>query len=65
MNTDCWFHISIISAPQPCCLMFYLLFIYSMTFGMLGRYKVLAEAFFFKAYLTVKENDKIITYRND
>ena len=65
MNTDSWFHISIISVPQPCWLMFYLLFICNMTFGMLGRYKVFTEAFFFKAYLTVKENDKIITYRND
>ena len=33
-----------------------------MTFSMLVRYKVFAETLVFKAYISVEENDKSITY---
>ena len=66
--THCWLHVSsiyiyiymyiyiyvyiYISVPQPCWLIFYLIFICSMTFSMLVTYKVFAETLL---YLCVKE----------
>ena len=34
-----------------------------MSFSMLFRYKAFAETVLFRAYLSLKENDKSITYR--
>ena len=63
MKTESWLHISSISVPQPRWLIFYLIFTYSMTFSMVVRHKVFVESLLFKAFLSVKENDKSNIYR--